>query len=306
LEAHGLSKSLLSIDRGAIVSIIRNYAREAGVRNLERELANVCRKVAVEVASGTSKEGVRKVKADDLPTYLGPPRQYVEAAERVSTPGVSVGLAWTPTGGDILFIEALRMKGRGNLTLTGHLGEVMQESARTALSLLRSRSEELGIDMDSLAKEDLHIHVPEGAIPKDGPSAGVAMTAALYSAFTGKPVRPDTAMTGEITLRGKVLPVGGIKEKVLAARRAGIKRVVLPDWNRNDVGEIPEVHRKGLTFHFAKTVDDVLALVFEEGSKAAPPGKKKGPKARMVGAVKGASGVKSKKSATARSRSAGG
>jgi len=261
LEAHGLKKDSLVFDKSSIVGIIRNYAREAGVRNLEREIANVCRKVAVEVASGAP-DVSRRVTGDDLRGYLGPPRQYVEAAERVSSPGVAVGLAWTATGGDILFVESTRMRGRGNLILTGHLGEVMQESAKTALSLVRSRAEKLGIEPQSFARDDVHIHVPEGAIPKDGPSAGVAIVASLVSVFTGRAARADTAMTGEITLRGKVLPVGGIKEKVLAARRAGIRRVLLPDWNRNDLEEIPEAHRKGLEFVFVKTVEEVLEQAF--------------------------------------------
>jgi ATP-dependent Lon protease len=262
LDAHGLDKGDVEFDSDAIAGIIRNYAREAGVRNLEREIANVCRKVAVEVAGGVA-QGGRKVKESDLHDYLGPPRQYVGAAERVSVPGVTVGLAWTPTGGDILFLESTRMPGRSNLILTGHLGEVMQESVKTALSLVRTRSAELGIDGGVFGDEDIHVHVPEGAIAKDGPSAGVAITASLVSLFTGRAARPDTAMTGEITLRGKILPVGGIKEKVLAAKRAGIKRVVLPDWNRSDVEEIPEAHRKGLEVFFVKTIDEALHLAFD-------------------------------------------
>jgi ATP-dependent Lon protease len=271
LEAHGLDKGDVAFERGAIAGIIRSYAREAGVRNLEREIANVCRKVAVSVAGGQA-QGGRKVRDSDLHDYLGPPRQYVSAAERVSVPGVTVGLAWTPTGGDILFLESTRQPGRANLILTGHLGEVMQESVKTALSLVRTRSAELGIDGSVFADEDIHVHVPEGAISKDGPSAGVAITASLVSLFTGRAARPDTAMTGEITLRGKILPVGGIKEKVLAAKRAGIKRVVLPDWNRNDIEEIPEAHRKGLEVFFVKTIDEALKLAFD-GSSA--PGRKK-------------------------------
>jgi ATP-dependent Lon protease len=278
LEAHGISKADLSFEKSAIIGIIRNYAREAGVRNLERELANVCRKVAVEVASGKAK-GTRKVTGEELHSFLGPPRLYVGAAERTSVPGVAVGLAWTPTGGDILFIESSRMRGKGNLTLTGHLGEVMQESARTALSLVRSRAEKLGVAPQTFGKEDLHVHVPEGAIAKDGPSAGVAVVSSLVSAFTERPARSDTAMTGEITLRGKVLPVGGIKEKVLAARRAGIRRVLLPDWNKNDLEEIPEAHRKGLEFVFVKTVDEVLEQAFPPDGAAKEPGEK-GPSSR--------------------------
>ena len=215
------------------------------------------------------------MSGDDLRGYLGPPRQYVEAAERASIPGVAVGLAWTPTGGDILFIESTRMGGKGNVILTGHLGEVMQESARTALSVIRSRAKAFGLDDERFAGEDIHIHVPEGAIPKDGPSAGVAIVVSLMSVYTGRPARSDTAMTGEITLRGKVLPVGGIKEKILAARRAGIKNIVLPDWNRNDIDEIPAAHRKGLNFEFVKTVDEVLQHAFD--GRAAGSGDRKTP-----------------------------
>jgi ATP-dependent Lon protease len=274
LEAHGIDDGNVTFEESAITGIIRSYAREAGVRNLEREIANVCRKVAVEVASGKT-EVAAKVTGEDLRSYLGPPKQYVEVAERTSVPGVAVGLAWTAAGGEILFVESTRMRGRGDLTLTGHLGEVMQESARTALSIIRSRAEQLGVAAVAFAKEDLHIHVPEGATPKDGPSAGVAVVASLFSIYTGLPVRPDTAMTGEITLRGKVLPVGGIKEKVLAARRAGIGRVLLPDWNRNDCEEIPEAHRKGLEFVFIKTIEDVIEHAFsarpgKSGSAGAP------------------------------------
>jgi ATP-dependent Lon protease len=300
LEAHGLTKGNLFFEKSSIVGIIRNYAREAGVRNLEREIANVCRKVAVEIASGKDDLAAR-VGSGDLKTYLGPPKRYVEVAERTSVPGVAVGLAWTTTGGQILFVESTRMRGRGNLTLTGHLGEVMQESARTAMSILRSRAEKVGVAPSTFAKEDVHIHIPEGATPKDGPSAGVAVVASLYSIFKEAPVRADTAMTGEITLRGKVLPVGGIKEKALAARRAGVRRVILPDWNRNDVEEIPEAHRKGLEFIFVKTIDEVLEHAFRVASGSTSKDTRRGAEARGKGAARPSS-PKSGKARPSRSR----
>ncbi len=266
-EAHGIGAEDLAIDDGALIGIIRNYTSEPGVRNLEREIARICRKAAVAKAAGELR-GTRRLTGADLHEYLGPPHRHVDAAERTSVPGVSVGLAWTPAGGEILFIESARMPGRGRITLTGHLGEVMRESARTALTLVRSRSERLGIDPGVFAREDLHIHVPQGATAKDGPSAGVAMVVSLVSAYTDRPARPDTAMTGEITLRGKVLPVGGIKEKVLAARRSGIVRVILPDWNRNDLEDIPSAHLEGLEILFVQTIDEVLARVFEPAAVA--------------------------------------
>ncbi len=322
IEAHGLAEDAVAFDDSAVSGIIREYAREAGVRNLEREIANVCRKIAVEVARSIGTPGgpddqerpgppgaasgkpqePRKVTGKDLHDFLGPPRQYVSAAERVSVPGVAVGLAWTPTGGEILFLESTRMPGKGGLTLTGHLGQVMQESVKTALSLVRTRSEELGIDPGGFAEQDVHVHVPEGATSKDGPSAGVAITTSLVSLFTGRPARPDTAITGEVTLRGKVLPVGGIKEKVLAAKRAGIKRVVLPDWNRNDIEEIPGTHRKGLEFFFVKTIDEALKEAFDGG---AVPGKKKAKTAKKVKrSAKSGSGARRAEKKTARPRKA--
>ena len=257
LDANGLKKEDLAIKRDAVRAIIRQYTREAGVRNLEREIANVCRKVAVKVSSSKRRKK-SVVGAGKVRELLGPPRLYVETAERLSIPGVAVGLAWTSTGGDILFIEATKMPGDGKLTVTGHLGEVMQESVKTALSMVRSHSESLNIVDGEFKKIDLHVHVPEGAIPKDGPSAGAAMVTSLVSLLTGKSARSDTALTGEITLRGKLLPVGGIRAKVLAAVRAGIKRVVLPEWNKNDLEEVPREHLKGLKVVLARNVEDVL------------------------------------------------
>ncbi len=260
LEAHGLTKKHLRFTDRAIAKLITHYTREAGVRNLEREIGAICRAVAREVAEGNLDSVTVGVKA--LERYLGPPKYLPEMAERVKVPGVAIGLAWTPVGGEILFIEATRMKGSGRLILTGKLGEVMRESAEAALSYLRSRAEELGIEKDSFRELDIHIHVPSGAIPKDGPSAGITMLAALVSLFTGCTVRHEVAMTGEITLRGLVLPVGGIKEKVLAAKRAGIKEVILPKLNEKDLIDVPKEAKEKLTFHFVSKVEEALPLVF--------------------------------------------
>ncbi len=261
LEENGLTKKNLTITRKAIERIISDYTREAGVRNLERQLAAVCRAVAREVAAGNTEKVNVGVK--NLEEYLGKPRFFKETAERTGIPGVATGLAWTPAGGEILFIEATDMAGNGKLTLTGKLGDVMKESAQTALSLVRSRAESLGIDEEKFKKRDIHVHVPSGAIPKDGPSAGVALTIALISLLTGKPVRPDVAMTGEITLRGLVLPVGGIKEKVLAAANAGIEEVLIPARNSRDIEDLPENVRDKLKFHFIKRIDQAIDIVFK-------------------------------------------
>jgi ATP-dependent Lon protease len=258
LREHGLTPAQLAFEDEAIVHVIRAYTREAGLRNLEREIGRVCRKVARGVVEGRL-EPVVCTRAT-VRDFLGPERFFAEVAERSEEPGVAVGLAWTPAGGDILFIEATRMPGRKGLTLTGHLGDVMKESAQAALSYVRSRAEHLGIPPDFYEQSDLHVHVPSGAIPKDGPSAGVTMTTALASLLTGRPVRPSLAMTGEVTLRGRVLPVGGIKEKVLAARRAGIDTVLLPRRNEKDLEDVPASARAALRFHFVDTMDDVLEL----------------------------------------------
>jgi ATP-dependent Lon protease len=245
----------------ALEEIIDHYTREAGVRNLEREVANVIRAVAVKVASGETIKA--ELGAAEVHEYLGPPRFFSEVAERTEEPGVSTGLAWTPTGGDILFIEATRMPGKGNLNLTGQLGAVMKESAQAALSYVRSHAVALGLEADFLEKIDLHLHVPAGAIPKDGPSAGTAILTAMVSLLTGRRVRGDVAMTGEITLRGSVLPVGGIKEKVLAAHRAGIKRVILPERNAKDLVDVPDEVKRELDFVLAKRVDEAMAAALE-------------------------------------------
>jgi ATP-dependent Lon protease len=254
---HGLTEEHIEFEDEALRKIIRSYTREAGVRNLEREIATVCRAVAKQVAEG--KDGKRVIKAEDLHEYLGPIKFFSEVAERTKYAGVATGLAWTPTGGDIIFIESTKMRGKGNLCLTGHLGDVMKESAQAALSYIRSKAEEFGIEPDFFEKHDIHIHVPQGAIPKDGPSAGITMFVSLVSLLTGRLVRNDIAMTGEITLRGLILPVGGIKEKVLAAKRAGIKHVLLPKLNEKDLVEIPETIKEGMDLIFIERMDEAIA-----------------------------------------------
>ena len=267
LEQHGLTAENLRFQKRAVRRVIREYTREAGLRNLERELANVCRKVAKKIAmEGPTSEVVTYQK---VPEYLGPPKYYYEIAERTSEPGVATGLAWTPSGGDILFVEATRMPGAKQLILTGQLGDVMRESAQAALSWVRSHALDLRIDERFFDRYDIHVHVPAGAIPKDGPSAGVTIVTALVSLLRGKPVRSDLAMTGEITLRGKVLPVGGIKEKVLAAHRAGIRTVVLPKRNKKDLEEVPKEVLEDIEFHFVDRVEQVLRVAFAK-KKAKP------------------------------------
>lgn len=259
--AHGLKAGQISFTKGAIKLIISGYTREAGLRNLEREIATVCRGVAAEVAEGRTKS--MKIKVENVSEYLGPIRLTSEAKARTAVPGVAMGLAWTQTGGELLFVEATSMTGNKGLTLTGQLGDVMKESATAALSFIRTNSGILGISDDYFQKHDIHIHVPAGAIPKDGPSAGVTMLTALTSLFTNKPIKKDLAMTGEITLRGQVLPVGGIKEKVLAAHRAGIKTVMLPSWNEKDLEDIPKEIQQKIKFHFVDKMKDVLKIAFE-------------------------------------------
>lgn len=256
IKENGLKLKEVKISDSAIQKIIREYTREAGVRNVEREIANILRKVAKEIAKG--KKGPFEITEKNLASYLGPIKFFSEMAERTSEPGVATGLAWTPQGGEILFIEANKMSGKKGLTLTGQLGQTMQESAKAALSYVRSKSKKLKIDEKFFEKYDIHIHVPQGAVPKDGPSAGAAMATSLVSLLTGRPVKYDVAMTGEITLKGKVLPVGGIKEKVLAASRAAIKEVILPARNNKDLEEIPAHVKKKLKFVFAKNLDEVL------------------------------------------------
>ncbi len=262
LENHALTEDDLEIPEETIEAVVVSYTREAGVRNLERKLATISRGVAASIAKGKTEKTV--VTVDNLYTYLGPLRFHSEMKARTWGPGLATGLAWTPVGGQILFIETSKMKGRGGLTLTGKLGDVMRESATAALTYIRSHAEELDIDEDLFSQIDLHVHVPEGSIPKDGPSAGVSMVSALVSVITGKAIRQDIAMTGEITLRGDVLPVGGIGEKVLAALRAGIKELILPVLNEKDVLEIPEDIREGVIFHYSHTISEVLEIAIEK------------------------------------------
>ncbi|MBA4541421.1 MULTISPECIES: endopeptidase La [Thermoactinomyces] len=258
LEEHGLSKEQLQIQSGAVLKLIRNYTREAGVRNLERAIGTLCRKAAKHIVAGEKKKVV--VTARNIESYLGPEKFRYGRAEETDQVGVVTGLAWTEAGGDTLSVEVTLFPGKGKLTLTGQLGDVMKESAQAAFSFIRSRAEELGIDPEFHEKNDIHIHIPEGAIPKDGPSAGITMATALVSALTGIPVSRDVAMTGEITLRGRVLPIGGLKEKSLSAHRAGIKHVICPQDNEKDLQDIPKSVRKDLKFTTVSHMDEVLKL----------------------------------------------
>jgi ATP-dependent Lon protease len=265
LKEHGIDASLLSVDDNALKDIIGGYTREAGVRQLQREITKICRALALKVARTVDKK-IAPVVVDEgaLKELLGKPKFFDERAERTMLPGVAIGLAWTPVGGDILFIETSRMPGKGAVEITGQLGDVMKESARAALTFVRSRAAELGIDPKFLAESDVHIHIPAGGIPKDGPSAGVTMFTALVSLLTGRKVKADVAMTGEATLRGRVLPVGGIKSKVLAAHRAGIKTIILPEKNSRDLDEIPEEVKKDLEIVLAADMRDVLDVALEK------------------------------------------
>jgi len=262
IEENSLLEEEIEFQEEALHAIIRDYTREAGLRNLEREIGTICRKVATKIASG--EEGKVVVTKENISEFLGKPKFYNEPAERTGIPGVATGIAWTPSGGDIMFIEATKMKGKGNLILTGKLGEVMKESAQAALSYVRSKAKELGIDEDTFSQNDLHIHFPAGAIPKDGPSAGVTTATALVSLLTNRPVRSNVTMTGEITLRGRVLPVGGIKQKVLAASRVGLNKVILPRRNEADLAELPPEVKKGIDFALVETVDEVLENALED------------------------------------------
>lgn len=255
---HGLNEDLIEFEDEALKVVIRSYTRESGVRNLEREIATICRAVAKDVAEGMTDKKI--ITAESIHGYLGPIKFFSEVAERVKYSGVATGLAWTPTGGDILFIESTKMRGKGNLTLTGQLGDVMKESAQAALSYIRGKAADFNITEDFFEKNDLHVHVPQGAIPKDGPSAGVTMLVSLVSLLTDRHVRNDVAMTGEITLRGLVLPVGGIKEKVLAAKRAGIKIVILPKLNEKDLEEVPESIKENMEFKFIERMDEAIEI----------------------------------------------
>ncbi len=258
VKTNGLREEEIEFTEEALRTIIREYTREAGVRNLEREIGSICRKVAVKVAAGEIEEK-EVITPEKVREYLGRPRYFFDAAERVERPGVATGVAWTPTGGDILFIEATRMRGKGNLILTGQLGDVMKESAQIALSYVRSKAKDFGIDEAIFENSDIHVHVPAGAIPKDGPSAGIKMVTAIVSLLTNRPVRADVAMTGEITLRGKVLPIGGVKQKVLAAHRAGLKCVILPKRNEADLEDVPEEVRNEMNFVLVEEIDEVIA-----------------------------------------------
>lgn len=260
LDEHGLRRSQCRFRVAALRELIRHYTREAGVRNLEREIASICRKVARNVAEG--KTGARSIGKREVAELLGPARFRHELVEKKLEPGVATGLAWTPAGGEVLFIESTRMAGQKGLILTGSLGEVMKESAQAALSYVRSRADRLGLDPDFYDNFDIHIHVPAGQTPKDGPSAGITIAASLMSLLTGRALEPRVAMTGEITLRGKVLPVGGIKEKVLAAYRAGVHTIVLPAENEKDIREVHEEARRKLTFKFAESIDDIWPIIF--------------------------------------------
>ncbi len=266
LKENGITEKDLVISEEAILQIISHYTRESGVRNLEREIAAICRKVARKKAEGY--RGLTRVTRANLHKFLGVPKYLPEQEQEENEVGVATGLAWTPHGGEVLYVEATVMKGKGNLTITGHLGDVMKESAHAALSYARSRAARWGIDENFYAEKDVHVHVPAGAIPKDGPSAGVTMTTAIVSALTGIPVRKDVAMTGEITLRGRVLPVGGLKEKALAALRAKIHTVIIPERNKKDLEEIPKHIRKKLKFVYAKHMDEILELALVEGARA--------------------------------------
>jgi len=258
LKEHGLSKNVLTIKDEALIAIIQSYTREAGVRNLERNIAAVCRAVATEIAKAKKKRAT--IGKKELAKILGPTQFESELALRTGIPGVATALAFTPVGGELLFIESASMPGKGQLQLTGQIGDVMKESAQAAFSIVKANAKKLKIDASKFKKFDYHIHVPAGAIPKDGPSAGVAMFTSLVSLLLGKPIRPDVAMTGEITLRGLVLPVGGLKEKILAAKQAGIKTVILPARNKKDIPEVPKEAKKGLKFEFVKNTSDVLKI----------------------------------------------
>jgi ATP-dependent Lon protease len=260
LEEHGLTRSDVKISDAALRELIREYTREAGVRQLEREIAALARKSARKIVSKNGAAETIKLESKDVKDYLGHAKFVLESAEKIDEIGIATGLAWTPVGGDVLFIEATRMRGRGQLTLTGSLGEVMKESAQTAVSYLRSQAKKLDLDFDDYGKNDFHIHVPAGATPKDGPSAGVTICAALASLMSKRRVRSDTAMTGEISLRGRVMRVGGIKEKVIAASRFGVKQVILPEGNRPDWEDVPAEVRAKLKVHFVKQISEVLQL----------------------------------------------
>jgi ATP-dependent Lon protease len=272
IKENGLHHDEAKFTDAALTQIIRDYTREAGVRSLEREIGRVCRKLATKIAEGTTAQVAIDTK--DVAPYLGKPRFYGEIAERTQIPGVATGLAWTPVGGDIMFIEATQMPGGRGFQLTGQLGDVMRESAQAAMSYVRSRADRLGVAPEFFAKHDVHLHVPAGAVPKDGPSAGVTIATALASLLTGRVVRNDLAMTGEITLRGQVLPVGGIKEKVLAAHRAGLKTVILPNRNEKDLEDLPREVRDSMKFILVEKVEQVFDAALTAAVKSGSNGHK--------------------------------
>jgi ATP-dependent Lon protease len=256
MDAHGITSRHLTMSRSALKAIILQYTHESGLRQFEREIATVCRKVARRVAEGD--ESLVRVTGNNMQDFLGVPHVHPDEVLKKNQVGVATGLAWTPAGGDVLFIEALLTSGKGALLLTGQLGEIMKESAQAAFSWAKARAEDLGIDQEKFNRFDVHVHVPEGAIPKDGPSAGVTLATALVSALSARPVKRSVAMTGEITLRGNVLPVGGIKEKVLAARRARVSTIVLPQQNRRDLDELPKDLLKEIDFVFVESVRQAI------------------------------------------------
>lgn len=264
LDEHGITRTNIKINDSALLQIITHYTREAGVRNLEREIANLCRKVARKIAEGKDKS--YHISAGNLSKYLGVPKFLPEEEMEKDEVGVSTGLAWTEAGGDIIYVEATMMQGKGNLILTGQLGDVMKESAHAALSYVRSRAESLGISSDAFSKNDIHIHVPAGATPKDGPSAGITMATSIASVFTGRPVKKSSAMTGEVTLRGRVLPIGGLKEKTLTAKRMGIKKIIMPKRNEKDLEDIPKYIKKDMEFITVDTMDEVLKNALDKDS----------------------------------------
>ena len=273
------------VSDAALVKVVREYTREAGLRNLERELSSICRKLARRKAEG--EDGPFKVGVADVEKLLGAPRFIEDEKEKTLLPGMALGLAWTPAGGEVLTVEATVMKGKGGLTLTGQLGDVMKESAQAALSYIRSRADELGVDPGFITKHDIHVHVPAGATPKDGPSAGVTLTTALISALSGRRVRADLCMTGEITLQGRVLPVGGIKEKILAGVARGLKHVVIPYQNVKDLEDVPKDLLKRISVHPVHHYDELPSLVFEDAQGGARPtgnGSGRGGKAKTAAA----------------------
>lgn len=297
IQDNGITEKVITFSDEAVKTIISKYTREAGLRNLEREIGSICRKVARKIAEGKKSNFI--INTTSVPKYLGPPKFLHEAEMEKNETGVATGLAWTPVGGEVLFVEATVMKGKGGLTLTGQLGDVMKESAQAALSYIRSKAGEFHLAEDFYANQDIHIHVPAGAIPKDGPSAGVTMTTALVSALTRVPIKRDVAMTGEITLRGKVLPIGGLKEKILAAIRAGITCIIIPKQNEKDLEEVPKHILKKVTIVTAEVIDDVLKVALEKFPPTPPaavknvaPKSKAAPR-RVLGPPKGyAAGAK--------------